>query len=374
MNRRRQTCEPGWGMRKMSIEKLLNQPFTPWMTGGECESDIVLSSRIRLARNLDGVPFPNRASGSQLAAVVNEMEKSVEDIQKAGQRECMFIKLDELLPLARCVLVEKHVISPNHAAQPENRALIVGEDTAISIMVNEEDHLRIQCMAPGLDLTSVLETANNIDDVLEARCDFGFNEQMGYLTACPTNLGTGLRASVMLHLPALVLSKQINRIVNAATQLGLAVRGLYGEGTEAVGNVFQISNQLTLGYTEQEIIDNLYSVVRQIVAHERNARQILLNESMDTLSDRVWRSFGILRYARSINGQEALSMLSEVRLGMDLGIINEAPAGVFNELLVAARPNFLQNQAGGKEMEAAERDRLRAEMIRSKMNGGGISC
>jgi protein arginine kinase len=351
----------------MSIEGLLDKPLTPWMTGGGPDGDIVLSSRIRLARNLEGVPFPNRADAKVLEQVVAEVRKSVTNLRKADKHQYLFVEMDKLSPLERNVLVEKHIISPNLAEQPANRALIVRDDTAVSIMINEEDHLRIQCLVPGLNLKDASELANTVDDILEARHTFAFHEQAGYLTACPTNVGTGLRASVMVHLPALVLIKQINRIVSAATQLGLAVRGLYGEGTEAIGNVFQISNQLTLGHSEQEIIDNLQAIAKQIVEQERSARQTLAAGSAETLADRVWRAYGILSYARIISSQEALTLLSEVRLGIDLGIITAAPAEVFNELLVTTRPNFLQIIAGRPDLGPGERDGLRAHLIREKL-------
>lgn len=352
----------------MSLENLLDQPLNYSMAGGGHDGDIVLSSRIRLARNLEGVPFPNRATKEQLANVVDELRKSINILGPNGKY--MLIEMEKLSPLERYVLVEKHIISPNYAQEPENRALVVSDDACISIMINEEDHLRIQSMTPGLSLDEAFTMADAIDDTLEAKHDFAFTEQMGYLTSCPTNLGTGLRASVMIHLPALVLTGQINRIINAATQLGLAVRGLYGEGSEAVGNIFQISNQQTLGYTEQEIIANLSSVVRQFVDQERSARNVLLSESQDVLTDRVWRAYGILRYARSISGKEALAMLSEVRLGIDLNIIAKVPAKIFNELLVTTRPNFLQKITGGTAVEPATRDKLRAQVIREKLKGG----
>lgn len=353
----------------MTIENLVGGQLSAWMTGGGRESDIVLSSRVRLARNLEDIPFPNRASAQALKEIIKELRKTVPEISAATGDPYLFIELDKLPPLERYVLVEKHIISPSLAQLSERGALIVREDAAASVMINEEDHLRVQCMAPGLALLEAYQNADKIDDVMEAKHNFGFNEQMGYLTACPTNLGTGLRASVMLHLPALGITRQINRIVNAATQLGLAVRGLYGEGSEMTGNVFQVSNQLTLGHTEQEIIENLYSVVIQIVEHERSARCVLMNESENALSDKVWRSFGILRYVRSISGQEALTLLSEVRLGIDLGIIDSAGSSVFNELLVMTRPNFLQKMAGSNLLAADARDRLRADVIRGKLAG-----
>jgi protein arginine kinase len=351
----------------MTIENLLNQPFVYWMSSGAQDGDVVLASRIRLARNLEGIPFPQRANEEQLSQVVAQLKNSLCDLSTEGQLDYMFIDLEKLPLLERLVLVEKHIISPNHAREAGNRALIVKNDTTVSIMVNEEDHLRIQCLMPGLNLIEAFSSANEVDDIIEAKHNVAFNEQLGYLTSCPTNLGTGLRASVMVHLPALVLAGQINRIVNAVTQLGLTVRGLYGEGTEAVGNIFQISNQLTLGFTEQEIIDNLYSVVKQVVDHERTARGGLYAEATDMLTDRVWRSYGILKYARSLSGQEALNMLSDVRMGCELGIIDEIQNCNFNELMVITRPNFLEKMSDRTELTSNERKLLRAQMIREKL-------
>ncbi|TCL32394.1 protein arginine kinase [Anaerospora hongkongensis] len=351
----------------MTIEQLLDEPLSGWMKGEGPESDIVLSSRIRLARNFDQTPFPNRASDDVLANVVTELRKSVTDLSNQDNHSYLFIDMEKLEPLERNVLVEKHIISPSHVQEPVNRALIVRDDAGVAILVNEEDHLRVQCLLPGLNLPETLALANEVDDILESRHSFAFHEQVGYLTACPTNVGTGLRASVMIHLPALVLTKQINRIIGAATQIGLTVRGLYGEGSEAVGNIFQISNQLTLGQNEQEIASNLQAVVRQVVGQERAAREALLRDSKDMLADRVWRAYGVLRYARSISGQEALALLSEVRLGIDLNLIDEAPPTIFNELLVISRPNFLQKFAGIADIHPAERDTLRAQVIREKL-------
>lgn len=355
----------------MSIENLLDKPLTPWMKGGGPDGDIVLSSRVRLARNLEGVPFPGRADGKALAAVAEAVRKSVGDLGAADKHVYMFVEMDKLPPLERNVLVEKHIISPHHADDGRgHRALVVRDDAAVSIMINEEDHLRIQSMVPGLNLQDAIALANSVDDIIEAKNTFAYAERVGYLTACPTNVGTGLRASVMMHLPALVLSRQMNRIVAAATQLGLAVRGLYGEGSEATGHIFQISNQLTLGHSEQEIIDNLQAIARQVVEQERAARKALVDSSPDALADRVWRAYGILRYARSLSGQEALNLLSEVRLGIDLKIITGTDAAVFNELLVTTRPNFLQKIAGRPDSDPGERDRLRAQLIREKLKEG----
>ncbi|MBP2641931.1 MAG: putative ATP:guanido phosphotransferase [Firmicutes bacterium] len=351
------------------INTILGQSLSPWMSGSGAEADIVLSSRVRLARNLAKVPFPNQADSGKTAVVLRELETSIDDLIQTNGKNYLWINISDLSPVERRVLVEKHIISFDLIQEPVNRALIVREDAAISIMVNEEDHLRIQSLHSGLDLLGALQAANLVDDCIESRHTFAFDARLGYLTACPTNLGTGLRASVMVHLPALVLTQQMNRVVSAATQLGLAVRGLYGEGTETTGNIFQISNQLTLGYNEMEIIDNLRNVVCQIVDQERTARKALLKKSKDDLSDRVWRSYGILRYARKISGQEALSMLSEVRLGTDLQIIEEIGPQTFNELLVATRTNFLQRFSGRGDLSTVECDQLRAQIIREKLQG-----
>ncbi len=355
-----------WG-ENMNKELLL-MPNSSWMDGSGNESDIVLSSRVRLARNLVRIPFPNRADIAQLAAVERKVVELLSDIETVTGKACDFIELDQLTSLERNVLIEKHLISNNHVENPENRALLLSEDTKVSLMVNEEDHLRIQCMVSGFDLVEPFRLATQIDDVIESKLDLAFNEQIGYLTSCPTNLGTGIRASVMMHLPGLVFTRQINKIINASTQLGLAVRGLYGEGTDVIGNIFQISNQLTMGFSEKEIIENLSSAVMEILTHERAARKALYSQSPDSMSDKVWRSFGILKYARSIAASEALGLLSEIRMGIDLGIIQNVPAEVFNELLVSTRPNFLQNKKEHANLSQSEINRERASVIRAVLS------
>ena len=351
------------------LENLLNEPLTPWLSGSGPEGEIVLSSRIRLARNLKNQPFPGRASDDKLGEIVSEFQAVPAALTADDGHEYAFVELEKLSPLARYVLVEKHIISPNHVAEPRNRAAIVRDDASVSIMINEEDHLRLQCLEAGLNLTDAFAKATTIDDVIEDKHSLAFMEHIGYLTACPTNIGTGLRASVMAHLPALSLTKQMGTMVAIATQLGLTVRGLYGEGTEAIGNIFQISNQVTLGRSEQDIINNLSSVVKQIVDKERMARRLLINETPTALADRVWRAYGVLRYAQSLSAQEALTLLSEVRLGIDLSVIDEALPDVFNQLLVTTRPNFLQNLSGEIILNQAESNKLRAKLVRSSLQG-----
>ncbi|GIQ70350.1 protein arginine kinase [Xylanibacillus composti] len=351
----------------MSLRKFMEEALSEWMKGRGPESDIVISSRIRLARNIRNHPFPMLATNDQSQVVLNKAMQVLEDgsLQSISRFEAL--KLSEMSELEKKVLVEKHLISPNLANESRNGAVLLSENEAVSIMINEEDHLRIQCLYPGFQIKEAWELANRIDDVFESRLNYAFDEQRGFMTSCPTNVGTGIRASVMLHLPALVLTQQINRILSAITQVGLAVRGIYGEGSEAVGNLFQISNQITLGQSEEEIIDNLYKVVKQIIEHERAARERLMQESKTRIADRVYRSFGILSYATVIDSKEAAQRLSDVRLGIDLGLIRETSANILNELMVMTQPGFLQQYAGAK-LTPDERDIRRAEMIRQRIS------
>lgn len=345
------------------MEHILDQPLTSWMKDPGPDNDIVLSCRIRLARNIGTIPFPNRATEEQLKQVADLTRNAVGDLNKSMAKDFIFLDLEKISPLERFVLVEKHLISPALAQDAVHRGLLISEDGSVSIMVNEEDHLRTQVIFPGLQLEEAWEMATTVDDILEGKMDFAFSERQGYLTSCPTNVGSGLRASVMLHLPALVMTNQIGKVLSAISQLGLAVRGLYGEGSETIGNIFQISNQMTLGFSEREIIENLQSVASQIVEQERLAREHLLRRNKEQLADRVYRAYGILSYARIVSSQEATKLLSDVRLGVDLAIIQEVDSKIFNELLVKTRPNFLQKLAH-RDLDALGRDVMRAEIIR----------
>lgn len=351
----------------MTVNRFTEQALSDWMKGEGPDSDIVISSRIRIARNLQSYPFPMLSTNQQSKEVLDQVSQVLQDeeLQKIGPFS--MLSLSELDELQKRVLVEKHLISPALANESRNGAVILNNNESISIMVNEEDHLRIQCLCPGFQIKEAWDMASQIDDLFEGHLNYAFDEKRGYLTSCPTNVGTGIRASVMIHLPALVLTQQINRILSAITQVGLAVRGLYGEGSEALGNLFQISNQITLGQSEQEIIDNLYGVVRQIIEHERAARQKLQYETKAKLLDRISRSFGIMSYAAIMDSKEAAQRLSDVRLGVDLGIIKNVQPQVLNELLVMTQPGFLQQYAGEK-LTAEERDIRRAQLIREKFN------
>jgi protein arginine kinase len=350
----------------MTSRKYMEHALSEWMNSSGPEQDVVISSRIRIARNLSTHPFPMLSTNSQSKEVLNQVEQLMSNDELDTISRFQFIPLDQLSDLEKKVLVEKHLISPNLANEARDGAVILSHNESVSIMVNEEDHLRIQCLCPGFQIREAWDLANQIDDVFESQLEYAFDEHRGYLTSCPTNVGTGIRASVMMHLPALVLTQQMNRILSAINQVGLAVRGLYGEGSEATGNVFQISNQITLGQSEQEIIDNLYSVARQIIEHERAARQKLVSESRLRLVDRVNRSYGILSHASIMDTKEAAQRLSDVRLGIDLGIIENVSPHVLNELSVMTQPGFLQHWAGTK-LSADDRDIRRAELIRQKL-------
>jgi protein arginine kinase len=275
------------------------------------------------------------------------------------------VRLDEIGELDRRFLVERHLSSREHARGDDGTALVVGDREILSVMVNEEDHLRIQTLRSGFRLDAAMEEINRLDDELEERLDYAFLPDVGYLTSCPTNAGTGLRASVMLHLPGLVMVEQINQVLQAIAKLGLAVRGLYGEGTEASGNLFQISNQVTLGMAEADIVENLGKVIGQIVEHEKKAQGSLFKRSLKALEDRVYRAYGLLTGARIITSKETIELLSALKLGLDFRLI-PLDLGTINELFIVTQPAHLQKLAG-RELKPEERDVFRAELIRQRL-------
>ncbi len=357
-------------MIRMPSGDRLKNVLSKWMEGTGPDSDVVLSSRVRLARNVQGLVFPHLMPPEQARALVDRVE-AIFSVRKGDPEtgEIRVYRLWELPALERLVLVEKHLISPQHARERRPGALLVRADEAVSVMVNEEDHLRIQCLVPGLQLEEAYRLAGVFDDLLEDRLDYAYDQRYGYLTACPTNVGTGLRASVMVHLPALVISNQIGRVIAAISKLGLVVRGLYGEGTEAQGNIFQVSNQITLGRSEEEIIANLKALSKQIIEQERQAREQMQREMKEQLVDRVCRAYGLLANARIMSTQEAMQHLSDVRLGVDLKLVSGVTPRVLNELLVLTRPAHLQ-QLSGQELGPFERDVRRATLIREMFRSG----
>jgi protein arginine kinase len=350
----------------MTKRKFVKQALSQWMNGEGADSDVVISSRVRIARNIRSLPFPMMANPAQSLSAMEQLLGVAESGRLNGLGKIEVIRLSDITELDKLVLVEKHLISPNLANESRNGALILSPNEDISIMVNEEDHLRIQCLCSGFQVREAWDCASKIDDIFEEQVDYAFDEKHGYLTSCPTNVGTGIRASIMMHLPALVMTGQINRILSAVTQVGLTVRGLYGEGSEATGNLFQVSNQITLGQSEQEIIENLFQVARQIIEHEKSARSKLLTESRPRVEDRVRRSFGVLTQAIIMDTKEASQRLSDIRLGVHLGLLPGVNAQTLNELLVSTQPGFLQ-QTFGEVLSPEQRDMTRAELIRSRL-------
>lgn len=349
----------------MSLEQFMNEAISPWMREEGPENDIVLSSRIRLARNFQDETFPTIGETHDLEEIRTFFENEYKGTSFQSYKDFDFIQMSDLSHVEKRVLVEKHLISP-YLTKANAGAVLMSDNEQVSIMVNEEDHIRMQLYFPGFQLSTALQEAFYIDDWLEERVDYAFDEKRGYLTSCPTNVGTGMRASVMIHLPALVLTKQINRMIPAINQLGFVVRGIYGEGSEALGNVFQISNQITLGKSEEAIVADLESVIVKLVEQEREARKRLVDRSSTRLEDQIFRSYGILKYSRIIESNEAAKRISNVRLGIDLGIIEHLSHSMLNELIVLIQPGFLQHYAG-KMLTASERDVIRATLIRERL-------
>lgn len=347
----------------MRLDTLLNTP-ADWMRQGHSHGDIVVTSRIRLARNLLDHPFPGWGRKSENEVTLRVIQPIVEDLP---QLEGAFSKhLNKLTTIQKQALVERHLISREHAARAAGSAAVMNREQSISIMINEEDHLRMQSIQPGLALRESYQVLDDIDSLLEDSLEYAFDRQLGYLTACPTNLGTGLRASAMLHLPALMLSDQVNQVIQAVNKIGLAVRGLYGEGTEALGNLFQVSNQTTLGDNELEIIARLQKVIEQIVNHEKNARQKMLGDRATMLCDHIGRAYALLRYAHVMPSKEALNLISMVRLGVDLEFFPQEFAVVVEALLMEIQPAHLQIRADRK-LPTLERDEMRSQIIRDRL-------
>lgn len=347
------------------------QDTSRWMSDEGPYSDIVISTRIRLARNLIEHPFPMLQSEHQADEVIEKVRRAIECTEFAERAGGRFelIQLDTITDLDLKTLEEKYLISSTMVDHATRGAAAIREDELVSIMINEEDHLRLQVLMPGLQLAEAWETATRVDDLLEAKLNYAFDERYGYLTACPTNVGTGIRASVMLHLPALVATGQINRVLSALGQVGLVVRGVHGEGTEAIGNLFQLSNQITLGVPEEDVIQSLESVAQKIIEHETQARTYLMQESREDIEDRIARSFGILAYARRLSAKETMQRLSDIRLGIDLGVIKGISKNILKELMVMTQPAFLQKKSG-VALAPGERDFRRAELVRDKLRSG----
>jgi len=340
-----------------------------WLRGSGPESDIVISSRIRLARNLAEFPFISRASDQDREQIERTLRGRILDIcDEVGKLR--YQDVSKLEGIDRQFLVERQLISREHAEGRGARGVAVDAAEQVSLMINEEDHLRIQVMHSGLDLQAAWEQINRIDDLIEQHVTYAFHDKLGYLTACPTNVGTGLRVSVMLHLPALVLTQQIDKVFRSLQKISLAVRGLYGEGSQAMGDFYQISNQITLGRSEEELIHQVGDVVPNLIAYERKARDYLLKESNENLHDRVSRAFGILSTARTISSEETMHLLSSVRMGVNLGMISDLEIPVLNQLFIHTQPAHLQ-KINGTELSGADRNIERARYLRDHLRRDG---
>jgi protein arginine kinase len=325
---------------------------------------IVMSSRVRLARNVKEAAFPGWAKKPERVRVLDLIRPAVESLPE--MKDAFSESMDSLTSLDKQILVERHLISREHAAKSAGSGLVLNREETLCVMINEEDHLRMQALRPGLQLRQAWNAVDQADSSLERKLEYAFSPELGYLTACPTNIGTGIRVSAMLHLPGLVLAEQINPIIQSVNKLGLAVRGLYGEGTEALGNVFQVSNQMTLGEGEGAIVERLEKVLAQIIEHEENARATILEKKPKMVYNHIGRAYGILANAHSISSKETMNLLSLMRLGVDVGLFPGVDRALVDELFILTQPAQLQKQHSEK-LSAEERDLLRADMVRERL-------
>jgi protein arginine kinase len=326
-------------------------------------SAVVLMTRIRLARNLAGQPFPGWAKEAQKREIRDQVMQAVAALPQ--MKRGLAIPVETLDDLQKQILVERHLISRELCHSKSGSGIVICKDQSLVVMVNEEDHLRIQVLRAGFQFKKVWNTINTLDSDLEEHIDYAFSPKLGYLSACPTNLGTGIRASAMMHLPALVITSQMEKVVRAVNQLGMAVRGLFGEGSDASGSIFQISNQTTLGENEEAIIKHLHGVLTTIVDQELNARARLAETEPSKLHDKIGRAFGILQNGHLLNSGEAMNLLSLIRLGIDLGVMAEAQRAVVDRLFIECQPGHIQHAAKGS-FDPGQRDVLRATRLRTE--------
>ncbi|MGI6622807.1 MAG: protein arginine kinase [Clostridiaceae bacterium] len=340
--------------------------MSKWYIDAGPDSDIVVSSRVRLARNFKNYPFPKRSTREDQENIIKETNEALFKGNPELRDNLSLIMFRDIPPIERQILVEKHLVSKELAESSLVVGALISDDEQISIMLNEEDHLRIQCLASGMQLEKVFDLCNSLDDIISERIEYAFDESIGYLTSCPTNVGTAVRASLMLHLPALTMTGYIKTVLESCGKLGLAVRGLYGENTEAHGNMYQLSNQITLGRSEIDIVLSIKNIGIQIIEQERLLRSELLKRNTKRLEDRIMRSYGILRYTRILTSEEALKRLSDIRLGINLGLIDELSETDVNEMILNIQPGSLQKYAG-KILKPDDRDSMRAEYVRKKI-------
>ncbi|MCI0433026.1 MAG: protein arginine kinase [Gemmatimonadetes bacterium] len=343
-----------------------------WLEASGPHSDIVLSTRMRLARNLQGHAFAGRVRDSEREQIFEEVRNAFD---RTSIKDGIALSLPALTPLSRRVLLERHLISRELAGEGESgpvrgSGLLVGPRDALGVMVNEEDHLRLQVFLSGLRLREAWQRIDRLDEDFGALLAFAYHQQFGYLTSCPTNVGTGLRASILIHLPGLVLTKEIGRILQGITQVGLTFRGLYGEGSEVVGNFFQVSNQTTLGKSEEDLIDHLEKIVGQVIQYEVRARRVLMRDAPSVIEDKIWRAYGLLRYARSLSFDEVMNLLSGVRLGVSMNLLSGLRVYTLNKIMIYAQNAHLE-QAAGRAITETEADVHRAAYVRRILTAEG---
>ncbi|UCD93423.1 MAG: protein arginine kinase [Candidatus Zixiibacteriota bacterium] len=351
-------------MKSKDMFEDMARNLTDWLSGKGDESTVVISSRVRLARNVAGCVFPGAAGTDTRKKIIEYFESAVSrsDMLSRGT----IVRSSDLSPLDRDFLVERHLMSPNFVAGDSSRALYIGEDERVSIMVNEEDHLRIQALAPGRDSDAPYKVAGEFDNEIGSYLEFDYDSDFGFLTACPTNVGTGMRASVLIHLPGLVITKEIDRVITKITKMGVAVRGFYGEGTDVLGNLFQVSNQNTLGVSEEDTMKLVMNVTDSIIKEEVHARELMMDEALEQIEDKIWRAYGILKFARVLTSEEVMNLLSALRLGVAMKIIDFVDIALINEILLLSQPAHLQKYYE-EEMSSDRRDAVRAEMVREKL-------
>ncbi|MCB1195118.1 protein arginine kinase [bacterium] len=348
----------------MDLNKLLKQK-NEWLSGIGPDSDIVISSRVRLARNLQKMPFPHRDTTQDNIEIMHAICAVIKKSRFFNKGTILF--LDSCSDLDKQLLLERHLISKELLLTRAGSAVAIDESLGLSIMINEEDHLRLQILKSGFQLKECWEILDAVDTEIGNKLDYAYTPVFGYLTSCPTNVGTGMRASVMLHLPGLVMMDLINKVMHAVIKLGMTVRGFYGEGSEFLGNLFQISNQVTLGKDENEILSNIKKVLDLVVEHERNSRLMMQSKNEEKLRDQIGRAYGILANAHLISSKETLGLLSALRMGIDLKYVKNINKRCINELYIATQPAHLQKQTG-KLLEPERRDAIRAELIRNYLH------
>lgn len=347
-----------------------------WLDASGPHSDIVLSTRVRLARNLQGLPFGMRARGGEREQIYEQVKRAAADGSMLSG--ALALDLADLSALSRQVLLERHLISRELAGDRRERpapgaGLVLGGGDVVGLMINEEDHLRLQSLFSGLRLREAHKAVDRLDEELGAQLPFAYHHEFGYLTSCPTNAGTGLRASILVHLPGLVLTKEIGKVLQGINQVGLTFRGLYGEGSEVVGNFFQVSNQTTLGRSEEDLVDHLQTMVSRVIEYEVQARDVLMRDAPTVIEDKIWRAYGLLRYARSLSFEEVMNLLSGVRLGASSKLLPGLSVYTLNKIMIYTQDAHLE-QAAGRSLSDAEGDLHRAAYVRRILaSEGGLA-